>query len=95
MPALDPDASGQPLVESLVSEGVALLTLDDPGRRNALNRAMCTRLIGLVRSFEADDSVKALVITGRGPAFCGKSATGCWARRSRQSVPRKPSFTIE
>ncbi|MEZ5321896.1 MAG: enoyl-CoA hydratase [Microthrixaceae bacterium] len=49
---------------------VAVLTLDDPGRRNALNVDLCDEMVAALDSLEADDSVGALVVTGQPPAFC-------------------------
>lgn len=51
-------------------DGVAVITLDDPERRNALNLDMCDELVTAVEALEADGSVGALVVTGRPPAFC-------------------------
>ena len=49
---------------------VAVLRLDDPKRRNILSPAMCAGLSAAVEAAEADEEVKALVITGAAPAFC-------------------------
>jgi enoyl-CoA hydratase len=49
---------------------VAVLTLDDPARRNALNLEMCAEMVDAVRDAETDPDVGALVITGAAPAFC-------------------------
>ncbi|MFN8051062.1 MAG: enoyl-CoA hydratase [Acidimicrobiales bacterium] len=49
---------------------VAVITLDDPKRRNALNLDLCTELVAVVESAEADPGTGALVITGAPPAFC-------------------------
>jgi enoyl-CoA hydratase/carnithine racemase len=49
---------------------VAVITLDDPERRNALSRDMVDALTGAVDALEADDGVGALVVTGAAPAFC-------------------------
>jgi enoyl-CoA hydratase/carnithine racemase len=48
----------------------AELTLNRPEKRNALSRAMITRLISAVRLAGADPGVRALLITGAPPAFC-------------------------
>ena len=48
----------------------AILTLDDPERRNALSLGLCSTLRDTVEQLEADDGVGALVVTGAGPAFC-------------------------
>jgi enoyl-CoA hydratase len=52
-----------------VSEGVALITLDAPERRNALSVEMSVELADAARTAEADASVGAVVVTG-GEHFC-------------------------
>ena len=49
---------------------VAVVTLDDPERRNALSLDLCAELVDVVAELEADESVGALVVTGASPAFC-------------------------
>ena len=49
---------------------VAVMTLNDPKRRNALNLAMCGEMVAAFAEFEADDAVGAVVVTGAAPAFC-------------------------
>lgn len=49
---------------------VAVVTLDDPKRRNALSMQLCEDLIATVESVVSDPRVGAMVITGAGPAFC-------------------------
>jgi enoyl-CoA hydratase len=51
-------------------EGVAVLTVSDPARRNALTPALSTELADMVKACEADETVGALVIAGDPPAFC-------------------------
>lgn len=48
----------------------AVLTLDDPKRRNALSLGLCAALKDTVEELETDDTVGALVVTGQAPAFC-------------------------
>ena len=50
--------------------GVGVLTLDDPARRNALSMELCAATAAAVDELEADSSIGALVVTGNGPAFC-------------------------
>lgn len=50
--------------------GVALLTLDDAERRNALSQELVEEIVTAVETLEADSSVGALVVTGAPPAFC-------------------------
>jgi enoyl-CoA hydratase len=49
---------------------VAVITLDDPKRRNALNLTLCAELIEAVAAAEADEAVGSIVVTGNPPAFC-------------------------
>lgn len=49
---------------------VAILTLNDPERRNALNLDMCAEMVEAMDQLETDPDVGALVVTGAPPAFC-------------------------
>ncbi|GLZ40029.1 enoyl-CoA hydratase [Actinokineospora sp. NBRC 105648] len=51
-------------------DGVAVITLDDPDRRNALTLPMSARLAELVTACEDDPEIGAVVVTGTPPAFC-------------------------
>src|SRR5437764_9244434 len=49
----------------------AVLTIDRPGRRNAVDGPTAERLLEGYRAFEADDAARVLVVTGAGGvAFC-------------------------
>lgn len=49
---------------------VAVLTLNDPEHRNALNLDLNEELIAAIDDLEADETVGAIVVTGAAPAFC-------------------------
>ena len=49
---------------------VAIFTLDDPERRNALSQEMVDQIVESVGEIEGDESVGAIVVTGAPPAFC-------------------------
>lgn len=51
-------------------DGVAVLTLDRPRRRNALTAVLMTAIAETMAGLDADASVGAIVLTGRDPAFC-------------------------
>jgi enoyl-CoA hydratase/carnithine racemase len=53
-----------------VVDGIATITLNRPQVRNALDDAMRGELIGALEQVSAERSVKALVLTGGGKAFC-------------------------
>ena len=48
---------------------VAILTLNRPERLNAMNAAMLDEMLAACDAVEADDAVRALVLTGAGKAF--------------------------
>jgi hypothetical protein len=64
----------------------AVLTLDDPKRRNALSLGLCAALKDTVEELEADDTVGALVVTGQPPAFCAGANLGNLAEASEESL---------
>ena len=53
-----------------VVDHVALITVNDPDRRNAVTRDMSAQLSAAVERAEADSGVNAVVVTGAGKAFC-------------------------
>lgn len=57
-------------VRTEVTDGVAVLTVSNPARRNALNLDLSQKLVAAVEAANADDSVGAIVVTGQAPAFC-------------------------
>jgi enoyl-CoA hydratase len=48
----------------------AVLTIDRPARRNAVDAATAAALRQGLERFEADENARALVLTGTGEAFC-------------------------
>ena len=71
---------------------VAVLTLDDPDRRNALTPALVQEIVAVVDGFEDDEGVGALVVTGAPPAFCSGADVGALGAMSaggqeRDSLP--------
>lgn len=53
-----------------VSEGVATLTYNRPEKRNAFNLQMNKEFFEAIWRLEADEEVRAIVVTGAGKAFC-------------------------
>lgn len=58
------------LVLYRVTERVALVTVNDPDRRNAVTGVMSAQLRAAVQRAEDDPGVHAVVVTGAGRAFC-------------------------
>ncbi|MCL6441170.1 MAG: enoyl-CoA hydratase/isomerase family protein, partial [Thermoleophilum sp.] len=52
------------------SDGVAVVTLAAPARRNALTVAMAEALIAACESIDADRTIGAVVVRGEGGFFC-------------------------
>lgn len=61
------------------SDGVVLLTLDDPDKRNVMGPEMTSAWGRAIDEIAADGSVRAVVVTGEGSAFCSGGDTG-WIR---------------
>jgi enoyl-CoA hydratase/carnithine racemase len=53
-----------------IDEGIATLTLNRPDKLNALSRPMIGEIVSTLDTLEADDSVRAVIFTGAGRAFC-------------------------
>ena len=51
-------------------DGVLVCTFDRPARRNAVDDHMHQELVQLFRAIADDDSVRCVVLTGAGAAFC-------------------------
>jgi enoyl-CoA hydratase len=57
------------LLENGPADGVRVLTLNDPDRRNALSPALQAELGATVDAVAADPDARVLVVTGNGPGF--------------------------
>lgn len=58
------------LLDVTVDQGTAVLTLNDPDRRNVISGALVDRIGTAFDTLEADPAVTAVVLTGAGSAFC-------------------------
>jgi enoyl-CoA hydratase/carnithine racemase len=59
-----------------VADGVLTITLDRPDRLNAFTGTMARELIEAFDRSDADDSVRAVIVTGAGRAFCAGADLG-------------------
>lgn len=66
-------------------DGVVVLTLDDPERRNAMTEAMGDALAQRCNELATDEDVRVVVITGRPPAFSGGGDLGMLEDLSRRT----------
>jgi enoyl-CoA hydratase/carnithine racemase len=53
-----------------VADGVLTITLNRPDRLNAFTETMMNELIAALDASDADDEVRAVIVTGEGRAFC-------------------------
>ena len=63
-----------------IADGVAVLTLNRPDRMNAFTGQMMLDMIASFDLTDADDSVKAVIVTGAGRAFCAGADLGAGAK---------------
>jgi enoyl-CoA hydratase/carnithine racemase len=62
--------SGTPLRVERRDDGVVVLTLALPDRRNAMTGELTAAWGATIAGLRGDRSVRAIVVTGEGPAFC-------------------------
>lgn len=77
--------------------GVATLTLNRPEARNALDVELITALGQAMRDADADDEVRAIVLTGADPAFCAGldlKQLGGSGRNLTQSAPTSTPWPV-
>jgi enoyl-CoA hydratase len=67
---------------------VALVTLDDPPRRNAISLTMAEELTQTMGELESADEVGAVVVTGTPPAFSAGANLGDLEQATRESLRR-------
>jgi len=53
-----------------VDDGVAVITMNRPERRNAMSGGMLSAMSAALAAFETDPEVACIVLTGAGGAFC-------------------------
>ena len=57
-------------LDCTLDSGVLTITLNRPDKLNAFNRVMMEELIAAFDRADADDAVRAVIVTGAGRAFC-------------------------
>ena len=79
-------------------DAVAVVTLVDVERRNAMTAPMVDEIIATFDTLEADDTTAAVVVTGEPPAFCSGadvSSLGALARAETESERRSVTSIYE
>jgi 2-(1,2-epoxy-1,2-dihydrophenyl)acetyl-CoA isomerase len=78
-----------------IDDGVAVITMNRPERRNAFSQAMMSALAAVLAEVETDEAVGCVVLTGAGGAFCaGGDVKGMAARPSGDGAARSLDAVI-
>jgi len=85
-----------------VQDNILTITLNLPDKLNAFTHTMMAELIDAFDKADADDEVRAIIVTGAGRAFCAGadlSAGGATfdraARADRKTAPLRPNGEVE
>jgi methylglutaconyl-CoA hydratase len=70
-------------IETELAPGVALIWLNRPELRNAMDDTMIAELSDAFECAIEDDAIRAIVLAGRGSAFCAGADLN-WLKRARQ-----------
>jgi enoyl-CoA hydratase/carnithine racemase len=83
------------LVTATVVDHVAVITINRPEVRNAVDRPTALRLSALLDAAEADDDVRAIVLSGAGNTFCaGMDLKAFSATGERPMTDERGAFGI-
>jgi 2-(1,2-epoxy-1,2-dihydrophenyl)acetyl-CoA isomerase len=63
-------AAAAPVLLETANDGVAVLVMNRPDRMNALNNDLATALYGALQKISENESIRVVVLTGAGRAFC-------------------------
>ena len=73
-------------VKTEIRDGIAMVTLDDPQRRNALSLAMADEMTTTFRDLESSPDVGAVILTGTPPAFSAGADLNDLEQATRESL---------
>lgn len=83
-------------IETQLTQGIALVWLNRPDMRNAMNDVLLAELDDAIDAAIDDDAVRVIVLAGRGKAFCAGADLG-WMKRGREmshDESRKDTFAL-
>lgn len=79
-------------------DAVRILTMNRPQKRNALNMALSEALLDALHAADGAESVRTVVLTGAGPAFCAGADLGEFAELTPANEPlveRRADLTMK
>ncbi|HET9897397.1 MAG TPA: enoyl-CoA hydratase [Streptosporangiaceae bacterium] len=77
-----------------IDDGVAVLTMNRPARRNAMSKAMMATMDRVLGQVEVDDAVGCVILTGASGAFCAGGDVKAMAERSAADRERSIDAAI-
>ena len=72
----DPAVASEPVLYEVRDTGVAVLTLNRPERMNGWGGGLAATFYSRLDDAEADPDIRAIVVTGKGRAFCAGADMG-------------------
>ncbi|MBI3700104.1 MAG: crotonase/enoyl-CoA hydratase family protein [Afipia sp.] len=85
-----------------VADHILTITLNRPDKMNSFTHVMMNELIAAFDAADADDNVRAIIVTGAGKAFCagadlseGGATFDRAARKDRKTAPLRPNGEVE
>ncbi|MDH4248699.1 MAG: enoyl-CoA hydratase [Deltaproteobacteria bacterium] len=94
-PSASPSGNARPLVRYAAAEGIARITLDQPGSLNVLSLAMLTALRDALDLARTDASVRVILLGAVGKAFSGGHDLKELAGRPAEEVKALFAFCTE
>ena len=58
------------VLDSTFEDGIAILKMNRPDSLNALTQDLCDAIINALQQASEDDTIKVIILTGNGKAFC-------------------------
>ncbi|WP_375741320.1 enoyl-CoA hydratase/isomerase family protein [Pseudomonas boanensis] len=86
------------VVLTQTTDGVQTITLNRPDKLNALNFALTEGLVAALKAADADEAVRAVIVTGAGRGFCAGADTREFAvltPDNQELVDRRAALTTE
>jgi len=75
-------------LQTQLHQGIALIWLNRPAVRNAMNDTLIAELTDAFERAGEDDEVRAIMLAGQGSAFCAGGDLD-WMKRARQFTPEE------